>query len=109
MLTDKQLHHFEKSLLNEQAQLLGVADLVDDSAQAVCLDQTAVGRLSRMDAMQQQAMAVASQNRQEERLLMIKLALERIEDGEYGECLMPIPIARLEFDPAVSCCVNCTD
>ena len=112
VLNEQQLQHFEKKLLNEQAELLGIADLVGDSAETVSLDQTAVGRLSRIDAMQQQAMAVASQQRQGERLLMIKAALERIEDGEYGECiecLTMIPIARLEFDPSASCCVNCAD
>ena len=112
LLSEEQIRYFEQRLLDEQAELLGIADLVDESANTVKLDQTAVGRLSRMDAMQQQAMAVASQQRQSEQLLLIKAALERIEDGEYGECvecLTPIPIGRLEIDPAVSCCVDCAN
>jgi DnaK suppressor protein len=111
-LSEEQLRHFEHCLLNEQAEMLGVAGLVEDSAETVNLDQTAIGRLSRMDAMQQQAMAVASQQRQSERLLMIKSALERIDDGEYGECLeclISIPIGRLEIDPSAEYCINCAN
>ncbi len=107
-----QLNYFEQRLLNEQAELLGVATLVEESAETVELDQTAVGRLSRMDAMQQQAMALASQERQGERLNRIKSALERIEDNEFGECLeclQAIPIARMEIDPSIECCVNCAN
>jgi len=111
-MTPEQIQYFEQRLLDEQAESLGVASLVDDSAETVALDQTSVGRLSRMDAMQQQAMALASQDRQGERLLRIKTALERVEDGEYGECLeclQEIPVARLEIDPSIEYCVKCAE
>ena len=112
MLDAKQLMVFAERLLDLQAELMGVADLVKESASAVTLDQSSVGRLSRMDAMQQQAMALAGQERQGDLLQRIKAALIRIDEGEYCECiecLSPIPIARLEIDPAVECCVNCAD
>ncbi len=112
MLDAKQLMMFAERLLDQQAELMGVADLVKESASAVTLDQSSVGRLSRMDAMQQQAMALVGQARQGDLLQRIKAALIRIDEGEYGECiecLSPIPIARLEIDPAVECCVNCAD
>ncbi len=108
----EQLKYFEQRLLNEQAELLGVATLMEESAETVTLDQTSVGRVSRMDAMQQQAMALASQERQGHRLQRIKSALERIDDNEYGECLEclhAIPVARLEIDPSIECCVNCAE
>ena len=111
-MNTEQLNAFTERLLEQQAELLGVADLVNESASAVALDQSSVGRLSRMDAMQQQAMALAGQERQDDVLLRIKAALIRIDEGEYGdcvECLSPIPFARLEIDPAVECCVNCAD
>ena len=110
MLTAKQLIVFAERLLDQQAELLGVADLINASTGAVTLDQSSVGRLSRMDAMQQQAMALAGQERQDDLLWRIKAALIRIDEGEYGdcvECLSPIPLARLEIDPAIECCVNC--
>ncbi len=110
-MDSQQQAQFEQRLLDEQAQLLGVADLLhSDEAAPVELDQTAVGRLSSMDAMQQQAMALASQERQGQRLARIKAALERIDDGEFGECLdclKEIPTARLDIDPSIEYCVNC--
>ena len=82
----------------------------DESAAVVELDQTKVGRLSRMDAMQAQAMALASEQRREQTLRRIDAALKRIEDDEYGYCLQCdelINPKRLEFDPTVTLCIEC--
>lgn len=79
-------------------------------AKAVELDQTRIGRVSRMDAMQAQAMSLAAHDRRYQQLGRINAALERIEQGEYGFCLdcgEPIDMARLEIDPAVTHCVQC--
>jgi DnaK suppressor protein len=76
----------------------------------VGLDQQSVGRLSRMDALQQQAMAQASERARARELQRIDAALRRIEDGEYGwcaECGEAIAERRLEVDPCASHCVNC--
>ncbi len=61
-----------------------------------------IGRLSRVDAMQQQAMAKAEQVRMEQRLEQVGAALERMADGEYGYCCLsgePIGYARLRARP----------
>lgn len=76
----------------------------------VSLDQQSVGRLSRMDAMQGQAMAQASERRRQQRVVMIKAALARMEEGEYGYCQTcgePISDGRLKADPTVPRCVAC--
>ena len=76
----------------------------------VTLDQQAVGRLSRMDALQSQAMAQASQQRRSLRLAAIGAALQRIEEGEFGycsDCGEDIAPARLEHDPTVTRCISC--
>jgi DnaK suppressor protein len=80
------------------------------SSQTVELDQSRVGRLSRMDAMQAQAMAQASGRRREKALRDITAALARIDSGDYGYCRSceePIAEKRLEFDPAASQCIEC--
>jgi len=97
-------------LLKLRAELQSVAESGDESASIVELDQTKVGRLSRMDAMQAQAMAKASAQRREQMLRRIETALRRIDDGEYGfckECDEPINPKRLEFDPTVTLCIEC--
>ncbi len=109
----KKLAYYENKLLDAQAENLGVADLLKEGGENdITLDQTKVGRLSRMDAMQQQAMSQASDQRREENLINVKGALYRIEDGSYGECiecLEEIPEARLDIDPAIAYCIKCAE
>jgi len=97
-------------LLDLRAELQAEAAAAEGSADIVELDQSKVGRLSRMDAMQAQAMAQASGQRREATLRRIAAALKRVDDGEYGacqECGEPINQKRLEFDPTVLLCVAC--
>jgi DnaK suppressor protein len=97
-------------LLAERAALLSVSETSADSRNAVELDQTSVGRLSRMDAMQQQAMALATERRRAASLARIDAALARIDSGAYGWCTRcgePVPPGRLHLDPATPTCVAC--
>ena len=99
-----------QKLLKLRAELQAIAESGDESAAVVELDQSKVGRLSRMDAMQAQAMAKASGQRREQMLRQIEAALKRIDDDEYGycrECDEPINPKRLEFDPTVLLCIEC--
>ncbi|MFC4348204.1 TraR/DksA family transcriptional regulator [Kordiimonas lipolytica] len=82
-----------------------------EGRQAVELDQSRVGRLSRMDALQSQAMNNAIAERRQATLLRIEAALARLNEDEYGYCLVcgdEIPEKRLELDPTVSTCTSCT-
>lgn len=77
---------------------------------AVELDQTRVGRLSRMDALQGQAMALETDRRRGLELQKIEGALRRLEDGEYGACVRcseEVEVKRLELDPAATLCFDC--
>jgi DnaK suppressor protein len=97
-------------LLALRAELENVAATGDASAAVVELDQSKVGRLSRMDALQAQAMAKAHSNRRQAMLVQITAALQRIEAGDYGvcrECDEPINPKRLEFDPTALRCIEC--
>ena len=97
-------------LLILRAELQAAAETAEGSAAIVELDQSKVGRLSRMDAMQAQAMAKASAQRRDEALQRVAAALKRIDDDEYGFCLEcdePINPKRLEFDPTVALCIDC--
>ena len=95
-----------------RAKLLADAEAGKASAEVVELDQSKVGRLSRMDAMQAQAMAQASEQRREQTLRRIDAALKRIDDDDYGYCLKcdeEINPKRLEFDPTVTLCIDCAN
>lgn len=81
----------------------------DDRA-PVELDQQSVGRLARMDAMQVQAMAAATQRRRSVRAARLREALKRIEAGEFGWCEAcggRIADGRLNIDPTVPLCISC--
>jgi len=81
-----------------------------DDRRPVELDQQAVGRLSRMDAMQVQAMAEETHRRREAEIKRIDAALQRIADDEYGWCTScgeEIALKRLENDPATPLCIDC--
>ena len=97
-------------LLALRKELQSVAETTDESSQVVELDQARVGRLSRMDAMQAQAMSQASGRRREVVLQKISAALERIENNQYGicrSCEEDINRNRLEFDPSAVLCIEC--
>ncbi len=69
-----------------------------------------VGRLSRMDALQEQAMQVETERRRHQELQRIEAALERIDEGEFGYCAVcgdEIELKRLEHDPTVPTCIAC--
>ena len=84
--------------------------LSKDSRKTVTLDQQSTGRLTRMDAMQQQAMAQAQERNRAATLVRIDQAMKLINDGEYGYCLScgdEIAEKRLEIDPTATHCVKC--
>ncbi len=100
----------KQRLVAMRQELEGIADTGDDSAAVVQLDQSKVGRLSRMDALQAQAMAKASGERRAVQLREIEAALRRIDDGSYGECercAEPINPRRLDADPTARLCIGC--
>jgi DnaK suppressor protein len=96
-----------------QARLaaLDIEDAAGEPGQrTVELDQQAVGRLSRMDALQNQAMAQATARRRQAERSKIAAALGRLDAGEYGyctDCGETIPPARLEADRAIARCLEC--
>jgi DnaK suppressor protein len=100
----------KQKLVTMKNELERIADTGDDPAEVVQLDQTKVGRLSRMDALQAQAMAQASGERRAVQLREIDAALKRIDEGSYGDCERcerPINPRRLDADPTARLCIDC--
>lgn len=82
-----------------------------ESEKVVELDAS-IGRLSRMDAMQSQQMALELRRRKEQQLMRVQNALKRIKRGTYGvcgKCRQPMPEERLEIQPDAVLCVNCSE
>lgn len=101
---------FRLKLLEEKQALGEKNDAADSATKPVELDQQSVGRLSRMDAMQGQAMALATRQRQQQRMRQLVAALRRIDEDDYGyceDCGKPVDPRRLEIDPATLFCLEC--
>lgn len=99
-----------KRLLDMKAALERDEAISETERAPVDLDQTSFGRLSRMDAMQVQAMALASHQRRKAELDRVNAALERIGSDDFGYCALcgeEIAEARVTNDPAVSTCIRC--
>jgi DnaK suppressor protein len=99
---------FETLLRDLLRQLQASPD--NDAGATVILDQTRVGRLSRMDALQGQAMAKATSERRQVEIRRIEAALQRIDNGAYGYCLQcdeAVAELRLRADPATALCIEC--
>jgi len=96
-----------ESLIEElQEALAGTAE----AARPVELDQPAIGRVSRIDAIQQQKMTEANRQAQQSRLQLARSALRRFEEDEYGDCQAcgdEIGDARLTARPESLFCIGC--
>lgn len=110
MPTDPEIERYRVLLVERRAELQSLSQASAGSRRPVELDQSRVGRLSRMDAMQDQAMAQETARRRELELQRIDAALKRIDGDDYGYCLTcgeEIAEKRLRLDPATPVCIGC--
>jgi len=111
-MNDKEIEQFRQQLLSLSSALQVMEATYKETGETVELDQTRVGRLSRMDAMQAQQMALESSRRRQHQLLKIEGALSRIKSGEYGYCFVcgeEIVAQRLVADPTSTRCMVCVE
>ncbi|MEM7121349.1 MAG: TraR/DksA family transcriptional regulator [Pseudomonadota bacterium] len=107
---DMNIDALRRKLEARHAELLADEAATAGDRAPVELDQQSVGRLSRMDALQVQAMAEAQADRRRAELRRIDEAMARLEADEYGYCIScgeEIAPKRLELDPAAAVCVRC--
>ncbi|UYV38836.1 TraR/DksA C4-type zinc finger protein [Rhodobacteraceae bacterium D3-12] len=107
---DQSVEDFRALIAARLAEIDAEDALGADGQQTVTLDQQSVGRLSRMDALQNQAMAKATQARRDLERARLAAALARMDEGEFGfceDCGDKIPDGRLRLDPAATRCVSC--
>ena len=111
-MNKSELDQFIQQLVALKSDLQGQESEFRQDADPVALDQTKVGRLSRMDAMQMQQMALETSRRRQQQLANIEHALGRIDADDYGYCLRcgdEIDPRRLHIDPTNTLCIKCAD
>lgn len=104
------LTYFRNRIVEGLVNVKAAIAEANSASATVMLDQSSVGRLSRMDAMQQQAIAQGIRERQEMQKAKLEAALARIDSGSFGaccECGEPVEAERLALDPSVVFCLTC--
>lgn len=110
-LTDEQLEVFRQRLVAAKASaeaLLG-RGMVGDAVEA---SGSAIGRLTRIDALQMQAMSQMNRHQLDVRLRQIEAALLVMDQGRYGlcrQCKLPVALSRLEAIPEAPFCLECQE
>jgi DnaK suppressor protein len=109
-LSRDQIAELARQLKQKQTDLESQLEHSRQGTEPVTLDQQSVGRVSRMDAMQQQQMSLATREQAALLLKDISSALNRIDSHEYGYCLdcgEPVGFARLQAQPQALFCLAC--
>ena len=100
----------KKRLIQMRKEVEELSEATQQARQPVTLDQTTVGRLSRMDALQTQAMQLETERRRTMEIQRIDSALQRLDEGEFGYCVscgIEIEPKRLENNPTTPTCFDC--
>lgn len=109
MLSIDDIIRIEEQVIEELARLQEEVDSSGDEVAAISPDK-AIGRLSRLDAMQMQEVAKDAQRRREARITALQSALDRIDEGRYGQCERCqewIDLVRLQAQPEATRCGKC--
>ena len=98
-----------RALLKLREDLTALVNASAEGSRPVDLDEP-IGRISRVDAMQQQKMVAVNRQAAQQRRRQVEAALDRIEAGEYGECQgcgEEIETRRLGAQPEAPLCLEC--
>lgn len=110
-LTDDQLEQFQERLLAMGAQIDALLTQTESDTKPVDLELP-IGRLTRIDAIQMQAMAQQNRRQLEIRGQQVAAALSAFRSGTYGlcrHCKGPISLRRLEVLPETPFCLDCQE
>jgi len=109
-LTEGQLEELRAELSAQLRKLERSMRVTDQALKPVELDQTAVGRLSRIDSLQNQGLTRNLHEREQIKLAHVREALRRMDEGTYGRCTAcssTIPFPRLYVFPETPTCAAC--
>lgn len=110
MTDSKNQDSYRKKLQKSLEDIQEYLGKTEESAEAVSPDKS-LGRLSRMEAMQDQQLILEARRRKKMQKVAVLSALQRIENGQFGTCVFcgkPIASERLEVAPESSTCVSCS-
>jgi len=111
-MNQTQIEEVRQRLLRLQDDLQHLQASTEDPARPIELDQCAVERLSRIDALQNQQIAQHTARRRQQQQTQIEGTLRRLESGDFGFCAVcdqEIDIRRLQADPTKTRSIECAN
>jgi DnaK suppressor protein len=98
--------------LNIEKEILKTERLIAEYKQSTepIAPDVAIGRISRMDAINNKSVVEAALRQAEDKLEKLRYVLTKVESPEFGICLKchkPIPLGRILIRPESLYCVNC--
>ena len=100
-----------KDRINEEILLTEESILKYQELTQPIAPDCAIGRVSRMDAINNKSVNQLALRNAEIKFKNLKTALSKINDSDFGICIRcnnPIPLGRILLMPQVITCVNCT-
>ena len=95
----------KKSILKTEKQIIELEELTQPIS-----PENSIGRISRMDAINNKSVAEAALRTKKKKLASLKNALTKIDQVDFGKCERcknPIQIARVVYMPESGLCVHC--
>lgn len=111
-MTDSDKQAFRDAVHKKLAELAVLLGSESNDGSAIELDQTRVGRLARMEAMQHHAIAQVQHERAKEQRLALERLLSRVDDEDFGECYYcgeDIGVGRMLIRPESMKCIACAE
>lgn len=96
-------------MLQKREELLVEIDELKELTKPIA-PENAIGRVSRMDAINNKSINEAALRKSEEKLRKLDIALDKVDEdyfGLCGRCGNEIPAGRLMLMPESAFCVNC--
>ena len=97
-------------MLSRQKELLGEIEVLKELTKPIA-PENAIGRISRMDAINNKSINEAALVQSNKKLRKLEAALNKVEEeyfGLCGRCGNEIPLGRLMLMPESPFCVNCS-
>jgi DnaK suppressor protein len=110
-LSETQVAELRAELERQLSKLTRSMRTTTRAMKPIPLDQSSVGRLSRIDNLQTQGLTRGLQEREQAKLGQITEAMKRLEAGTYGRCVVcdeAIAFERLLIFPEAPNCAGCT-
>ena len=108
-MTEDEKNHIQKRIVAEIAATEKLVVSYRELTKPIA-PENAIGRVSRMDAINNKSVNDSALKKAELKLKNLKVAITKIEDSDFGMCFRckkPIPLGRILLLPQVISCVHC--